>query len=232
MKTNVLKYLNELQGYRTAIKNLHWSSSNMSEHKLWDDIDSSVGEAQDEIAEVAQGMYGQIKKNELKPISYTIKNSKEALNAIINDTKSFYETLNDESNIQLKSVVESFLADLEKYKYLLDISLKEDIQTRMGKKINEKVSQERNTMRLTETELRGIIREAVDNVMQQKPRQQGSGEALIARLVNELKDFMDSNHIIWTTPHPSSTEQQVQKQIMQARALLAQAQFGLRSLRM
>ena len=229
MKKNVLKYLNELQGYRAAIKNLHWSSSNMSEHKVWDDIDSSVGEAQDEIAEVAQGMFGQIKKNELKPISYTIKNSKEALNAIIDSTKAFHKTLTDESTVQLKSVVESILADLEKYKYLLNLSLKEDIQRRMSKSIHENKTE----LHLTETELRALIREAVDNVMQQAtPRQQGSGEMLIGKMVNELKDFMDSNHVIWTSPHPSSTEQQVKQYIINARELLARAQLGLRSLRM
>ena len=229
MKTNVLKYLNELQGYRAAIKNLHWSSSNMSEHKVWDDIDSSVGEAQDEIAEVAQGMFGQIKKNELKPISYTIKNSKEALNAIIDSTKAFHKTLTDESTVQLKSVVENVLADLEKYKYLLNLSLKEDIQQRMTKSIRKNKTE----LHLNETELRALIREAVENVMQEaNPRQRGSGEILIEKMVNELKDFMDSNHVIWTSPHPSSTEQQVKQYIINARELLARAQLGLRSLRM
>ena len=229
MKTNVLKYLNELQGYRAAIKNLHWSSSNMSEHKVWDDIDSSVGEAQDEIAEVAQGMFGQIKKNELKPISYTLKNSKEALNAIIDSTKAFHKTLTDESTVQLKSVVENVLADLEKYKYLLNLSLKEDIQQRMTKSIRKNKTE----LHLNETELRALIREAVENVMQEaNPRQRGSGEILIEKMVNELKDFMDSNHVIWTSPHPSSTEQQVKQYIINARELLARAQLGLRSLRM
>ena len=49
MRSNILNYINKLQSYKTAIKNLHWSSKRMSEHKLLDDIADSVAENQDEI---------------------------------------------------------------------------------------------------------------------------------------------------------------------------------------
>ena len=67
MKRSILIYINKLQAYKTAIKNIHWSSNNMSEHKLFDDIEDAVADVQDEIAEVAQGVYGKLKLNELKP---------------------------------------------------------------------------------------------------------------------------------------------------------------------
>ena len=47
MKRSILIYINKLQAYKTAIKNIHWSSNNMSEHKLFDDIEDAVAEFYD-----------------------------------------------------------------------------------------------------------------------------------------------------------------------------------------
>ena len=93
MKTNILNYINKLQGYKTAIKNLHWSSKYMSEHKLLDEIADSVANNQDEIAEMCQGLYGKIKINELKPKRYKITNSKKMLFDLLRDTKSFNSSI-------------------------------------------------------------------------------------------------------------------------------------------
>lgn len=138
MKRNIIGYINKLQSYKTAIKNLHWSSKNMSEHKLWDDIADSVAENQDEIAEIAQGLYGKIKQNELKPRRYTITNSKKTLNDILKDTKLFYGTIKRGNElIGLRSVVEAFIGDLNKFSYLMDFCLKEDIKRNMKESLNE-----------------------------------------------------------------------------------------------
>ena len=56
---NILKFLCKLEGYKTAIKNAHFSASNMSEHKLFDDIYKTIADSQDEIGEICQGIYGQ-----------------------------------------------------------------------------------------------------------------------------------------------------------------------------
>ena len=94
MRSNILNYINKLQSYKTAIKNLHWSSKRMSEHKLLDEIADSVADNQDEIAEIAQGVYGKIKNNELKPRRYKITDSRKMLNDLIKDTKDFHSTIN------------------------------------------------------------------------------------------------------------------------------------------
>ena len=49
MKRKILVLINRLQSYKTAIKNLHWSAKNMSEHKLWDEIADTVADTQDEV---------------------------------------------------------------------------------------------------------------------------------------------------------------------------------------
>lgn len=142
MKRNILSYINKIQAYKTSIKNLHWDSKKMSEHKLWDDFDEEIDEYQDKIAEIAQGIYGHIKLNELKPRRYNIVNSKKTLNDILKDTKLFYSTIKRNNElIGLKSHVENFIATLNNYTYLMDFCLKEDIKRNLKNNINENKKQ-------------------------------------------------------------------------------------------
>ena len=165
MKRNILSFVNKLQSYKTAIKNLHWSAKNMSEHKLWDEIADTVADTQDEVAEIAQGIFGNIKLNELKPRRYNITNSKKTLSDITKDTKFFYATIKrGEQFVGLRSVVENFIAELEKYQYLMNFCIKEDIKRTIRNSINE--SKKKNSkIRITENQLRRAIKEAIDNVL-------------------------------------------------------------------
>lgn len=139
MKRSIIKYINKLQGYTTAIKNLHWSSKNMSEHKLCDDISDKILSVEDEIAEIAQGIYGQIEANELKPTYYKISTTQQMLNDLLRDTEKYYDKLKGPKYIGMRSVVEAFLGDINKFQYLIKLCLKEDIKFRlMGKRmVNE-----------------------------------------------------------------------------------------------
>ena len=164
MKNNILSYINKLQSYKTAIKNLHWSSKRMSEHKLLDDIADSVASNQDEIAEIAQGIYGKIKNNEVKPRRYKIYNSKRMLSDMLKDTKDFHATINGKELIGLRSVVESFIGELNKFNYLIDMCLKEDFKRNYKlKNLNE--SKDNMKIKLSENKLRSVIREAINNVV-------------------------------------------------------------------
>lgn len=166
MKRNILSFINKLQSYKTAIKNLHWSAKNMSEHKLWDEIADLVADTQDEIAEIAQGVFGNIKLNELKPRRYNINNSKKTLTDITKDTKLFYATIKrGEQFVGLRSVVENFIAELEKYQYLMNFCIKEDIKRNIKSSINETKQTNNTKIKLTENQLRKAIREAIDNVL-------------------------------------------------------------------
>ena len=158
MKTNIINYLNKLQGYKTAIQNLHWSSKHMSEHKLLDEIANSVSKNQDEIAEICQGLYGKIKLNELKPKRYKITNSKKMLHDMLRDTKSFYSSIKGRDLTGARSVVETFIGEINKFVYLMEMCIKEDIKRNFKTQINE-------TINLNETELRSSIQTALKNVL-------------------------------------------------------------------
>lgn len=126
MKSNILNYINILEGYKTAIKNLHWSSKNMSEHKLCDDIADTIASTQDKISEIAQGIFGKIKKNELKPRQYKINTTKDMLDSLLSDTKSFYKELSSLKLVGLRSEIETFIGSINQYQYLILFCLKED----------------------------------------------------------------------------------------------------------
>lgn len=128
----------------------------MSEHKLFDDIEDAVAEVQDEIAEVAQGVYGRLKLNDLKPRRYNISTSKKMLQDLLNDTQQFLTTLRSKELVGVKSTVEAFIGKLNQFKYLLDFCLKEDLKRRIKTKINEN---------RRENEFRKAIHEAVINVL-------------------------------------------------------------------
>lgn len=128
----------------------------MSEHKLFDDIGNTVSDVQDEVAEMAQGIYGKLKFNELKPKRYNITSSKKMLQDLLSTTETFLQTLNrNKSLVGIKSVIENFVGELNKYLYLLDFCLKEDLKRRLKNQINE------NKIVISESELRDIIREAI-----------------------------------------------------------------------
>lgn len=68
MDAKVLNYINRLEGMKTLITNIHFSAHNMSEHKLCDDIMDGVSDFQDNIAEDAQAIYGQLEIGDLMGI--------------------------------------------------------------------------------------------------------------------------------------------------------------------
>ena len=138
MKDNIMSYINKLEGYKTAIKSMHWDAKNMSEHKLWDDIAGSVSDIQDNVSEMAQGIYGQIAKNNLKPTPYTASSPKQFLDDVLSSTKEFYKTIQEgDDYIGIRSEIENFIGEINKYKYLMNITIKE---SKKNMKLDEIIS--------------------------------------------------------------------------------------------
>lgn len=68
MVQEILNVINSLEGMSVRIDELHWSSNTMSLHKLCDEVGESISDFQDNIAEDAQAIYGQIQVGELNPV--------------------------------------------------------------------------------------------------------------------------------------------------------------------
>lgn len=165
MKENVLNFLNKCEGWKTAIKNSHWSSENLSEHKLFDEIADSLSDIEDVTAEIEQGLHGKINKNELKPTSYTIEGSKKIISDILKDTEDFYSSIKEgEEYIGMRSEIEAFIGELNKYQYLMGLALKEDFKRNFNKKLNEN---KKNVIKLTEAQLHQVIKESVNRILKE-----------------------------------------------------------------
>lgn len=150
MNKNILRFICIIEGWKTAIKNLHWSSDNMSEHKLFDDIADSVADFQDTISEIEQGMNGNIALNQLHAVKYNIKDAKTFLKDVLRVTNSFYKSLRQPEYAGMRSEVETFIGDVQKFQYLLKLALGET---------------KRTTKFITESQLRGIIMETVRRIL-------------------------------------------------------------------
>lgn len=139
MNSKVLSFVNKMEGWKTAIKSLHWDASNMSQHKLCDDIADRLADFQDQVSEVEQSITGKLPLNKLKGTDYEISNLKGFVEDMINDTTSFLKSMGSAGDkyIGMRSDCESFLSDMQRNLYLVDFTMKEDVKRRIIGKINE-----------------------------------------------------------------------------------------------
>ena len=145
MSKNVLEYLCKCSGWLVALTNLHWDAHNMSQHKLCDDISDSLSSFRDKIAEIEQGISGNIELNQLKADEYEITDLEKFIKDVLRDTTSFYKKLDGDENIGLRSVCESFIGDFQQFIYLNRFCIKKDLNE-MENKLNNIIKEEINKL--------------------------------------------------------------------------------------
>ena len=128
-----------MEGWKTAIKSLHWDSKNMSQHKLCDDIADRIADFQDQVSEVEQSISGKLPLNQLKGTTYNITNLKSFVTDVINDSTSFLKSMESEGDkyIGMRSDCESFLSDMQRNLYLVNFTLKEELKRKLAGSLNE-----------------------------------------------------------------------------------------------
>lgn len=146
MNKKVLSFVNKLEGYKTAIKELHWDADNMSQHELCDKIADSIAEFQDTVSEVEQSITGKLATGNLKPVSYKVTTLKKFVEDVLDATNTFYKSLEDEGDTYtgMRSDCESFLSDMQRNLYLVNFTMKEDLKRRLANKLNEGYRKEEN----------------------------------------------------------------------------------------
>ena len=137
MDREVLSYINYLEGCKTAIKSLHWDPDNMSQHKLDDEIADAIADFQDQVAEVEQGIHGQLPLNQLKGDTITVKDLESFVQDVISKTTDFYKQLDGKGDeyIGMRSDCESFLSAMQKNLYLLRFTIKNAMKEEMKRRI-------------------------------------------------------------------------------------------------
>ena len=149
MNKDVLVYVNKCEGWKTAIKELHWDSKSLSQHELCDKIADAIADHQDKVSEVEQSMSGKLPIGNLKPVPYKVVSLKKFIDDIIFDTKSFLKKIEKmgDDYIGMKSDCESFISDIQRDLYLVNFT------------------ENKRSFNISEDRVRGIIRESIENLL-------------------------------------------------------------------
>ncbi len=146
MNSKVLSFVKKLEGYKTAIKALHWDSDSLSQHELCDKIAECISEFQDTVSEVEQSITGKLDKKELEGEKYNVTSLKKFVEDVLDATNTFYKSIEDEGDTYtgMRSDCESFLSDMQRNLYLVNFTMKEDLKRRLANRINESYRKEEN----------------------------------------------------------------------------------------
>ncbi len=124
-----LRYLNILEGAKTRIKNLHWAAQKLpvNEHRgahlYLDNFLDIVSDFQDTVAESSQGILGHMGTDDITGTPIRTSNVSDLLKYITSKTIDFYDNMPAGTiYVGIKSETETFIKDLNKYKYLFELT--------------------------------------------------------------------------------------------------------------
>ena len=118
-----INFLNQLEGWKTKCKNLHWAAPKKNIHVYLDEFLDIMSDYQDSIAEDYQGILGHMQPNVIKGIPCESLNGIDFIKEVSIKTKEFYNKIpSDIDYVGIKSETETFIHNIKKYKYLFELS--------------------------------------------------------------------------------------------------------------
>ena len=121
-KENLLDILNKIEGHKTRMKELHWSSPSHSLHIIIDEYSGAFAEFEDAITENATPLLGFVRAGELNPVlpeETEFEAQLEAIRGIL----SVMKTMCGEDNMWsgLVNLIDDFWTTTNRYIYLAKI---------------------------------------------------------------------------------------------------------------
>lgn len=118
-----ISFINKLEGWKTKCKNLHWAAPKKNIHVYLDEFLEVLSEYQDSIAEDYQGILGHMNPNVIKGIPSDSLTAIEMIMEIKKGTCDFYTAIPEGTcYVGIKSETENFIHNLNKYKYLFELT--------------------------------------------------------------------------------------------------------------
>lgn len=115
-------YMNFIEGFKTRIKNIHWTEENKSKHEYLDDLSGELGEYEDKLAEAGQSQFGRFKDGEIKGEEIDEDDPIKIVGLLYERTKEFRHKLEGDDNFLGEiSWIDDFLANLKQTKYRLEL---------------------------------------------------------------------------------------------------------------
>ena len=119
LKKNGIEFLSNLEGYHQCLKGIHWSTKCKAEHLLTDEIDDSVLDYEDSLAESIMGCAGvRYGVGELKTMMPSSRNLTDMLDEMLTDVNSFKSKLEDKKHAGIINILDDLITDINKWKYL------------------------------------------------------------------------------------------------------------------
>ena len=118
-----INFLNQLEGWKTKCKNLHWAAPKKNIHVYLDEFLDVLSDYQDGLAEEYQGILGKMQPNAIKGIPSDTLNASDFINEVKCKTLEFYKKL--PQDVEYKGIVsecETFIHNINKYKYLFSLT--------------------------------------------------------------------------------------------------------------
>ena len=115
-------FLNQLEGWKSKCKNLHWSAPKKNIHVYLDEFGDILSSYQDGLAEGYMGINGKLPPNMLKGVSCEVTNALDFIEEVRRNTINFYKELPQEVIYKgITSDCETFIQEINKYVYLFKL---------------------------------------------------------------------------------------------------------------
>lgn len=117
-----INFINQIEGWKTKCKNLHWAAPKKNIHVYLDDFLDVLSDYQDSLAEGYMGILGQMAPNAVKGIPCECLNAIDFINEVKVKTVEFYDSLPTETIYKgIASECETFIQNINKFHYLFSL---------------------------------------------------------------------------------------------------------------
>ena len=117
-----ISFLNQLEGWKTKCKNLHWAAPKKNIHVYLDEFLNILSDYQDGLAEGYLGILGKMRPNVIKGTASDTLNAMDFIEEVKAGTLSFYDKIPQETVYKgITSECETFIQNINKYKYLFGL---------------------------------------------------------------------------------------------------------------
>ena len=117
-----INFLNQLEGWKTKCKNLHWAAPKKNIHVYLDEFLNILSDYQDGLAEEYQGLLGHMQPNVIKGTPCDCLNAIDFINEVKSNTYKYYDNIPEGTSYAgIKSECETFIHNILKYKYLFEL---------------------------------------------------------------------------------------------------------------
>ena len=117
-----INFLNQLEGWKTKCKNLHWAAPKKNIHVYLDEFLVILSDYQDGLAEGYMGILGQMQPNVIKGTASNTLNAIDFIEEVKVGTLSFYDKIPQETVYKgITSECETLIQNINKYRYLFGL---------------------------------------------------------------------------------------------------------------